>query len=91
MRLITPVLCLLIGVVWFDLAFGRGNIPEVRALQRKLDLQMAANEAARAQNARVQAEVADLQDGTESIEASARRDLGMVGPNEFLVVYARRP
>ncbi len=90
MRLITPVLCLLVGAVWFDLFFGQGNLREVGALQRKLDAQLAANEAARARNARVQAELADLQEGLEMVEEKARAELGMLRPDEILVQYTRR-
>ena len=90
MRLLTPILCLLIGVVWFDLGFGRGSLIEVRALQHKLDAQLAANQAALARNAQVQAELADLQEGLEMVEEKARFELGMLRPDEILVQYARR-
>ncbi|MBL8330797.1 MAG: septum formation initiator family protein [Rubrivivax sp.] len=90
MRLISPILCLLIAVVWFDLGFGRGSLFEVRALQQKLDAQLAANQAALSRNAQVQAELADLQEGLEMVEEKARFELGMLRPDEILVQYARR-
>jgi cell division protein FtsB len=90
MRLLTPILCLLIGVVWFDLGFGRGNLFEVRGLQQKLDVQLAANQAALLRNDQVQAELADLQEGLEMVEEKARFELGMLRPDEILVQYARR-
>jgi cell division protein FtsB len=90
MRLVTVVLSLLIGLVWFDLAFGKGNLFEVKALQQKLDAQLAANDQALARNAQVQAELADLRDGLELVEEKARSELGLVKPDELLVVYGRR-
>lgn len=90
MRLITPILCLLIGLVWFDLGLGRGNLREVQALRHKLDAQLAANQQALARNAQVQAELADLQEGLEMVEEKARSELGMVRPDEILVEYGRR-
>ena len=90
MRLITPILCLLVGAVWLDLLMGQGNLREVRALQQKLDTQVAANDAARVRNARVQAELSDLQEGLEMVEEKARFELGMLRPDEILVQYTRR-
>jgi len=90
MRLVTPVLCLLVALVWFDLGFGRGNLREVQALRHKLGEQVAANEQALARNAQVQAELADLQEGLEMVEEKARGELGMVRPDEILVEYGRR-
>ena len=90
MRWITPLLCLLLGLVWFDLALGKGNAFEVRGLQSKLDAQLAINGQALARNAQVQAELADLQEGLELVEEKARHELGLVKPHELLVVYGRR-
>lgn len=90
MRLVTALLSLLIGLVWFDLAFGKGNLFEVKALQAKLDAQQAANQVALARNAQVQAELADLREGLELVEEKARGELGLVKADELLVVYGRR-
>lgn len=90
MRLLTPLLCLLIAAVWYDLGFGRGSLRDVHALQAKLDIQLQANEQALARNAQVQAELSDLQEGLEMVEERARQELGLVRPNEILVQYSRR-
>jgi cell division protein FtsB len=90
MRIVTTVLCLLIGLVWVDLAVGKGNLFEVRALQQRLDAQLAANQQAQARNAQVLAELADLRDGLELVEEKARGELGLVRADELLVVYGRR-
>jgi cell division protein FtsB len=90
MRFVTALLCLLIGLVWFDLAFGKGNLFEVHALQQKLDAQQAANQQAIARNEQVLAELADLKDGLELVEEKARAELGLAKRDEILVVYGRR-
>jgi cell division protein FtsB len=81
----TLVLGALLLVVQADLWFGKGNLPYVMSLQRELDQQRSANEAARERNARVQAEVSDLRDGLEMVEEKARGELGMVRPDEIFV------
>jgi cell division protein FtsB len=42
----------------------------------------------RARNERTQAEVADLKEGLEMVEEKARRELGMVRPDETMVVVS---
>jgi cell division protein FtsB len=59
------------------------------SLQSQLTDQQAANDAARARNARVLAEVSDLKEGLEMVEEKARTELGMVRPNEILVQLTR--
>jgi cell division protein FtsB len=90
MRWLTVVLVALLGVVWADLLVGRGSLAHVRELQHKLDTQLAANDAARARNARTQADVNDLKSGLEMVEERARGELGMVRPDEILVQVTRR-
>ncbi|MFO1340774.1 MAG: septum formation initiator family protein [Burkholderiaceae bacterium] len=55
----------------------------------ELKAQMTANAQARARNEQLAAEVADLREGTEMVEEKARRELGMVRPDELLVVVSR--
>lgn len=91
MRWVTLVLGALLVLVQVDLWLGKGSLPYVWQLQRELAEQQATNEAARARNARLAAEVADLKEGLEMIEERARTELGMVRPDEILVqVSARR-
>ena len=56
-----------------------------------LQRQLATNEAARARNARVVAEVSDLKEGLEMVEEKARFDLGMVKPDEIFVQISPAP
>jgi cell division protein FtsB len=87
----TPVvLTALLVVVQGDLWFGKGNLPYVMGLQKELQAQRAANAVARERNTRVAAEVSDLKEGLEMVEERARAELGMVRPDEILVLVTPR-
>ncbi len=90
MRFITLVLAVLIGLAQASLWFGKGSVPHVMSLESQLAEQRATNDAARARNARVVAEVNDLREGLEMVEETARRELGMVKSDEVLVQYTSR-
>ena len=85
MRFVTAALLLLIALVHAELWFGKGGVPRVMELQSRLDEQTTANEAARLRNDQLLAEVSDLKEGLEMVEEKARRELGMVKPDEILV------
>ena len=85
MRFVTAALLLLIALVHAELWFGKGGVPRVMELQAKLDVQRTANEAAKLRNDQLLAEVSDLKEGLEMVEEKARRELGMVKPDEILV------
>jgi cell division protein FtsB len=92
LRWITVVLAALLLVVQADLWFGRLSLPAVMSQRAQLDAQRSTNEAARARNARLAAEVSDLREGLEMVEEKARSELGMVKPDEiFVQVTAARP
>ncbi len=92
MRWATAVIAALLLLVQADLWFGKGNLPYVMTLRKQLVAQRAANDEARARNARAAAEVVDLREGLEMVEEKARAELGMVKPNEILVqVSSRKP
>lgn len=91
MRWVTVVLAALLLAVHGDLWLGRASIPYVMGLRAQLDAQQASNDAYRARNARLAAEVSDLTEGLEMVEEKARAELGMVRPNEILVQLTQRP
>ena len=92
MRWVAVALALGLLVVQVDLWFNRLGWPEVWIMQRTLETQARRNEQARARNERLAAEVADLDEGREMVEEQARRDLGMVRPDEILIrLPAQRP
>jgi cell division protein FtsB len=85
MRYISAALIALLALVHAELWFGKGGVPRMMELQGKLTEQLASNEAARARNEQLDAEVRDLKDGLEMVEEKARSELGMVKPDEILV------
>ena len=85
MRFVTLALVALLVLVHVELWFGRGGVPRVMELQGKLAEQRGANDAARARNMQLDAEVRDLKEGLEMVEEKARSELGMVKPDEILV------
>ncbi|HEV8691058.1 MAG TPA: septum formation initiator family protein [Ideonella sp.] len=88
MRLLPLALAALLLLVHGELWFGKGGVPHTMALQSELRAQLAENAQARARNEQLAAEVVDLREGTEMVEEKARRELGMVRPDELLVVVS---
>ena len=85
MRYVSLALVALLALVHADLWFGKGGVPRMMELQGKLAEQQAANQADRARNAQLVAEVSDLKEGLEMVEEKARFELGMVKRDEILV------
>ena len=91
MRIVTLILIALIALVQVELWFGKGGVPRKLELDAKLQTQRAENDAARARNEQLSAEVRDLQEGLEMVEEKARFELGMVKPDEILVQISSKP
>ena len=85
MRWITLGLAALLVFVQAELWFGKGGMPRMVELQRKLATQKATNEQARHRNEQLSAEVSDLKEGLEMVEEKARFELGMIKPDEIYV------
>ena len=88
-RIIPAVLIALLVIFHTQLWVGRGSIPSVNDMQRKLSVQTLKNMQAQVDNERLAAEVKDLKEGLEMVEEKAREELGMVKPNEIFVQIAR--
>ena len=84
-RLVPAVLVALLVLFQSQLWRGRGGLPNVQAMQNRLNEQSAKNAAAESQNQQLAAEVSDLKEGLEMVEEKARSELGMVKPNEIFV------
>jgi len=84
-RFVPAILLVLLVIVHAQLWVGRGSLPKVAELQRKLDQQKAANVQARLRNEQLASEVEDLRAGLGMVEDRARIELGMVKPNEIFV------
>jgi cell division protein FtsB len=85
MRWITLALAALLVLVHAELWFGKGGVPRMVELQRKLAAQQVANDNARRRNEQLTAEVNDLKEGLEMVEEKARFELGMIKPDEIFV------
>ena len=85
MKFVTAALLALLAFIHVELWFGRGSMPHVMQLKTQLAEQRTANDAARARNDQLSAEVNDLKEGLEMVEEKARYELGMVKPDEILV------
>ena len=84
-RFVFVILIALLGAFQAQLWMGRGSIPSVRDMQRRLDEQLIKNAKAQTGNDQLGAEVRDLKEGLEMVEEKARSELGMVKPNEIFV------
>jgi cell division protein FtsB len=88
MRSLRWVTLLLLGallLLQWSLWFGARSLPEVRRLQAQLQTQAAANEAARQHNQQLEDEAADLRTGMQAVQDRARREMGMIAPDEVFV------
>ena len=83
MRLLALALVFLIAALQWPLWAGKGGWARVWELDRQLEAQQRSNDAARARNAALAAEIRDLKTGFEAIEERARSELGMIKPNEI--------
>jgi cell division protein FtsB len=88
-RYLVPALLLaLLLVLQAQLWLGRGSLPDVWGMAADLQTLTTQNQVATQRNAQIANEVRDLQTGVAVVEAQARRELGMVKPNEVFVQYA---
>lgn len=88
-RFVPALLIVLLIVIHAQLWQGRGSRGNLGLLYERLNLQTAKNEQAQIVNDRLSAEVRDLQEGLEMVEEKARKELGMVKPQEIFVQIAR--
>ena len=82
MRVLAAVLVILIAAIQTPLWFGKGGWLRVWELDQQLTQVRKSNEALRARNAALDAEVRDLKTGYDAIEERARSELGMIRPDE---------
>ncbi|AMR77499.1 cell division protein FtsB [Cupriavidus nantongensis] len=87
MRLISLLLFVLLLAIQYPLWLGKGGWLRVWDLNRQLTEQGARNQTLKLRNAKLEGEVADLQDGTGAIEERARYELGMVREGEVFVQF----
>ena len=79
------LLLILQGQFWL----GRGSLPSVRQLGQQLQVQKKQNAVAQRANEQLVSELRDLREGLEMVEEQARKEIGMVKPNEIFVQIAK--
>lgn len=82
MRITIGILVVLLALLQYRLWFADGGLIEVYQLRQQVEQQRAENERLRERNRALAAEVRDLKEGLEAVEARARSELGMVGEGE---------
>lgn len=81
------ILCCLLVLLQKKIWWGEdSSYMYAQALKPRLQQLQYENERARLYNAALQAQIDDLRGGTEMVEDHARTELGMIKPNEVLVV-----
>ncbi len=87
MRALAAVLVILIAAIQTPLWFGKGGWLRVWELDQQLAQVRKSNEALRARNAALDAEVRDLKTGYDAIEERARSELGMIRQDEVFYQF----
>ena len=72
-------------LIQYPLWLGKGGWLDLRDMQRQVSTQRDLNAGLRLRNAALEAEVRDLQSGTEAVEERARLGLGLVQSDEIYV------
>jgi cell division protein FtsB len=82
LRYAALILLALLIVLQIKLWTGAGGVRDVESLRETVAETRKANEALKARNEALQAEVRDLKEGRDAIEERARSELGLVKPGE---------
>lgn len=78
---------LLLAGMGLATVFGDRGLIRMLALERDLAAVQAATDRLAEQNRRLAAAVARLRDDPRALEAAARRDLGLVAPDEIVFEF----
>ncbi len=84
-----PGVFLALAGLQYRLWVGDGSLAQVRDLQKQIADQHGENERLLERNRILEAEVAELKKGTETVEERARHELGMVKDGETLYQLAK--
>ncbi len=85
MRWVSLLLLGALALLQWSLWFGERSLPQVHELRAELLAQQAANAAAQQRNAALRDEADDLRHGMQAVQDRARRDMGMMRPDEIYV------
>ena len=82
-RIIMAILVLMILGLQVRLWIGESSLAHVSGLRIEVDKQIAGNKQKQWRNEILKAEIIDLRDGLEAIEAKARSELGLIKEGEI--------
>lgn len=82
MKWIIAILVVVIVGLQYRLWFGEGSVEQIIQLQREIEKQKVENSGLQERNRALLAQIKELKEGTESIEAKARTDIGMIKDGE---------
>jgi cell division protein FtsB len=82
MRLATVILLATLAVLQYSLWLGKGGWLRIWSLERDIEAQAVRQSQLRGSNTVGRADVEDLRSGLDAIEERARREIGMVRPEE---------
>ncbi|MEY4447862.1 MAG: Cell division protein FtsB [Pseudomonadota bacterium] len=84
-RFLPAVLITLLLILQGQIWLGKGGVPTVIELEKKIKEQNELNAKAKRINGQLNSEVNDLKEGLNTVEERARHELGMVKANEIFV------
>jgi cell division protein FtsB len=85
LRWVTVVLLGVLVLLQWPLWFGERGWPAVQRLRQQLSAQHLANQQLRQDNESLSAQAHDLKTGTQAVQDLARREMGMIAPDEVFV------
>ena len=88
-RFLPAVLIALLLILQGQIWLGKGGVPTVIELEKRIKEQNELNAKAKRLNGQLSSEVNDLKEGLNTVEERARHELGMVKANEIYVQIAR--
>ena len=93
MRFFTLLLCISLALLQYHLWHGKNGLADYTRLADDVRLQEEDNEILRKRNERMFADIADLKQGTESVEERARNELGLIKKGEmfFRILPKEKP
>ncbi|MGO2508480.1 cell division protein FtsB [Vibrio hibernica] len=82
MRIFTLVLIALLGLLQYDLFFGKNGVADYNAVHSDIVVQEQVNVSLKKRNDLMFAEIDDLRQGLDAIEERARHELGLIKNGE---------
>ncbi len=89
MRWLAGFMVVLILLVQYRIWVGENSLAGVWRLEREVEQQQQVNAEMKTRNLRLTAEITDLKQGLDAVEARARSELGMIRRDETLYQFSQ--